>query len=323
MSNINNELRGGQMGAGKTAPILESCLINKTVKIRPVPIKTGLIVRSHDNPEIAESNSIWLTGTSRSIICPLDGRTSRLINPLTEKERFFLEDILGVNLDVNQQKDNFLMDELCRIQVIKDMDDLSITYTELDLSNPIDYIKYKICQVSPLVALGKQKAYRGDQMFYIDDEVEEIIVEREDNKLEDECMKYLYSIEERLDKLYNFLRTFHFTYRTSKIVPKDAKIDWIYNEIKNLIKDRSQRAKVHELVTMVKKDEAAFETKILIQDALSIGELIYYPNASEYRLPDSAEAIGKSLKEVETFLKNPAQQMLKERIKNQIKLQLK
>lgn len=74
---------------------------------------------------------------------------------------------------------------------------------------------------------------------------------------------------------------------------------------------------------MVKKDEAAFETKILIQDALSIGELIYYPNASEYRLPDSAEAIGKSLKEVETFLKNPAQQMLKERIKNQIKLQLK
>ena len=73
---------------------------------------------------------------------------------------------------------------------------------------------------------------------------------------------------------------------------------------------------------MVKKDLASYELKLVIQDALSIGEIKYNSSLNEYTNSVN-EVIGKSLKDVEDFLRNPANQIKREHIKAQIKLQLK
>ena len=296
-----------------------SCLLDKKVKIRPVPIRKTPFIVGGDRERI-KSEQIFLTGTSRSVICPLDINTGRLINPLTELERKYLENAVGVNLDVNRIENNYLKE--LRIVVSKITDDLEQTFTELDLSNPYDYLKYKICLLSPMVANTKKEHYTAEEWFYIDDNIEEVKVEHDENKLEDTCLKYLYSIEASKTKMYNLLRTYNFLFKTRKIIPKGVSVEWLYNELKDLIKYKDSRHRVYHIVKNIKDDEASYETGIIIQDALEIGELKYNSRDNEFTLP-TGELIGKSYDEVEKFLRNPKNQSQREFIKNQIKNTLK
>jgi len=317
---MTNSSASGKGVVENTTP--KSCLIpGKIVKVRPVPVRKTPFIVGTDRDRI-KSEQIMLTGTSRSIICPKYDN-GRFVEPLTWEEREYLEKALGVNLDINKPNDNYLNE--VRIQVSKNSDDIGDVFTELDLGTPDGFLAWRVCLVAPEVASEKNPEghYKAEHWFYLDDDEVQETSDRDGNKVEDDCLKFLYTIEDNKEKLYNFLRTFNLIFKTNKRIDKQsASSDWIYNEIKGLIKSRESRTRVHQLVEMVKKDLASYELKLVIQDALSIGEIKYNSSLNEYTNSVN-EVIGKSLKDVEDFLRNPANQIKREHIKAQIKLQLK
>lgn len=315
---MDNVVKGRENVVAETTTL--SYLIPKKVKIRPVPIKKSLFIIGKDQKRV-DSEQKMLTGTSRSIVCPIDGLTNRFINPFPDiKERIYFENLLGINLDINKPLDNYLAN--VRITILKDTDDFDLTFTELDLDNPHDYIAWKICLVAPEVANHREEFYTATQTFFIDDEQVSINDERELNKKEDDCLRYLFGIENSREKLYNFLRTYNLLNKTNRIVPKESKIEWLYNECRALTNSKISTDRMFKLIELIKKDLTSYEMVLFTQDALSIGEILYHSSNNEYRLP-SGEKLGNSLLEVEQFLRNELNQLIKERIKAQVKLQLK
>ena len=320
MAVINNSTTGKGVGE---QPTLKSCLIDKIIKVRPTPIRKTPYIIGGDRDRV-RSEQIMLSGTSRSIILPKNGLTNRFIDPLTYDERMYLEHILGVNLDINKPTDIYYIDDVCRIYITKNSDDIDDCYAELDLSTPIGYLQYKICLANPEVASAKnpEGKYTPEQAFYLDDALVETTVERDDNKEEDTCYKYLYSIEDRKDKLYNFLRTYNLLNKTRRYVDKNSSIEWMYNELKDLVRYRETRHKFYDLVEMIKKNEVSYELKIFIQDALEIGEIKYNSTDNIFTTP-TGDKLGANIGEIENYLKDPLNQQKREYIKSQIKLQLK
>jgi len=330
MANINSSSTGKGVGE---QPTLKSCLIDKVIKVRPTPIRKTPYIIGGDRDRV-RSEQIMLSGTSRSIILPKNGLTNRFIDPLTLDERLYLESVMGVNLDVlkpeytgdgaHKQPNIFYLDDQARIYISKNSDDIEDCYAELDLSTPQGYLQYKICLANPAVAPSKNPdgKYTPEQEFYLDDAVVETTVERDDNKEEDTCYKYLYSIEDRKDKLYNFLRTYNLLNKTRRYVDKNASIEWMYNELKDLVRYRETRHHFYELVEMIKKNETSYELKIFIQDALEIGEIKYNSNDNIFTTP-TGDKLGANISEIENYLKDPLNQQKREYIKSQIKLQLK
>jgi hypothetical protein len=292
-------------------------LPDKRVRIRPVLRQSAPFIKSQDK-NIERSERIMLTGTSRSIICPTDS-SGRYVNPFTEVERLWLEERLGINLDINVPKDNYL--DKARITISKQTDDINSAYAELDLFNPYGFILYKIACISPEVSNIKKDMYSVEELFYIEDaDVSESQL-KDENDNEDYCYEYILSIKGQKHKLSQLLKTYSMTYKLGRVIPKDASDEWLYNELKQLIKDKKARPKFHEVVRIAREDPATYELKLFIQDAVDCGEIIY--SGGEYKLGVSNTPLGKTLVEVEYYFKNINNQMTKERIKQQIELQKK
>jgi len=316
---MSNSNVGGKGVVEITTP--KSYLQNKIIKVKPVLRPRALFIVGTDNKTV-NSERIWLTGTSRSIICPKYDN-GRFVNPLTYDEQMFLEKALGVSLDVNKAEECYLSQ--IRIQVVKTSQDMEDVFTELDLSTPMGYLEYKICLVSPEVATSKSRdnLYTPEQWFYLEDIEIEVTTERNTNKVEDECLKFLYTIEEKKNKLFDFLRTYNYLNKTKRNVDRGTSTqEWIYNEIKDLIKSKDTRNNVHDLVELIKRDPVGYELKLLIQDALSIGEIRYDVSTNGY-VNNAGESVGSTFKDIEDFFRNPSNQLKKEHIKSQIQLQLK
>ena len=104
-------------------------LKNKTVIVRFLP-KEGSITDKHH---------VLFGGMAETAVktftVPVIASTNTLKNVLTNDEKAYFENLLGVNLSVHNKKDNYW--ENFKVRLIK-----SDNY--LDLSNPEDYIKYKV-----------------------------------------------------------------------------------------------------------------------------------------------------------------------------------
>jgi len=306
-----------------TTPSFKSPLIpGKIVRIKPVPVRKNNLIVGNDSRKV-RSESIMLTGSSKSILLKIDPRTGRLKNIFnSDAERIWFENKLGVELDPNKFENNYLTK--LRITITKSNEDIDDVYTELDLGNADDYLKYLICLNSDEVANSKNPMgmYTADQIFYIDDEEYTTQAETDKNKVEDECLEFLFSIKEKKAPLYNFYKVFNILYNKGRHIPRDTKLDVLYNFLKELIKDRTTIHKFHDLVIKRKEDKAWYETMVFIQEAMEIGEIKYYSNLGEFKLATN-ETIGKSYQEVVTYLLNPDSKALRERIKEQINAQLK
>lgn len=117
---------------------LINCLRNERVIVRYIPKQTGLVT----NPNHVLYGGMAENAVITFVVPKL--QSGIYVNILTNDEMEFLEDILGLEpntMSVYRKKDNYWSDisdnGVSRVQLTKQD-------TYLDLSNPIDYIKYKI-----------------------------------------------------------------------------------------------------------------------------------------------------------------------------------
>lgn len=110
-----------------------ACLRNETIVVRYIPRESGMIT----NPKHVFYGGMSENAT-RTFTVPILESSGRFKNVLTNEEKAYLEEVMGLEyntLSIYKKDDNFWENYTVR---------LTKGDTFLDLSDPNDYIKYKV-----------------------------------------------------------------------------------------------------------------------------------------------------------------------------------
>ena len=254
-------------------------LPNRKVTVRPIVRKKGSwLPADHDG-------SFMYTGCKRSYVLPIDGRRNQLIPILTAEEQTYYEKVLFMNpgdLSIYKRQDNFWAAHRFHVDVTKE----GLT---LDLSNPMDNLRYRVLKLNPEIAPSWAKRFdSGEFKFALVEEGEQVQTEVvKANKLQ-EAYKFLSEIENSADRMADFLKVY------GKKPAPNAKKDFLKAEHQKLIEEN-----IEEYLKLSKDKD--FEMKIFIDNCLEIGALV--KDKTKYMLP-GGDIIGTSLDDTVQYLRN-------------------
>lgn len=243
------------------------------------------------------------------VVVPKDGRNGELKDPLTKEERdYFESNASGLAVEIGdlstlKKKNNFWTN--FRVKLDKNV-------LQLDLSDPMDYLRYKVLSANTDIVApsSKEKYAKGTYRFAIveeDYEHEERVKAASEKK---NAYKFFGKIDNSPTKMKNFLNVYYTQKPGGKQVPPNAKKEFLIAEIEKLIE-------VDLLGFLKLIDDKDYDKKVLIFTAQRTGALVR--EGMTFKIPDGA-VIGDSLQEVITFFDNPANSeeviKLKARIEN-------
>jgi len=294
--------------ANKKKPIL----LDKKVQIAPIERANNISIKNqYGSVDISEAT--MLTGSSRSIVLPTNRRTGRLVDPLTKEEREFLEEELKMDLSVYAKEDNFWKSGQAIIKLHKTSRNLNSAVVELNLNDPYDFLLYKIALVSGRVSNSWEDRYdKADYEFVIKDLDSEHVEELKFTEIQDVVLEFLLKNKSNRSKLRGLLRIYGGTEQIPRGIGPDTRTDFIYNELRKLT--RSNKS-VQSLYNILDLDEATYEMKVFIEDAIAAGSIEKF--GTTYKL-QGGDTIGYGVEEVVAFLSEKKNQDIKLRVKNQI-----
>lgn len=269
-------------------------LINKKVKVVPVPRNGGWLPEDHDG-------SFMYSGCFLETCLPIDRKRKQLVQVLTRDEQTFFEKELFLNpgdLSIYKKIDNFW--HSFRIKLDKEG-------ATLDLSDPIDNLRWRVLVVDPRCAPSWEQRYAsGAHMFAIqDEEIETEVKVAKANKRKD-AYKFLGKIENSREKMRNVLRVY------GADPGKSVKAKVLYTKIDELIEDDTTLNKLLDVI-----NDKHFEMKIFLEDAIKAGAIT--KKETRYYLP-GGDKIGGTLLETMDWLKDTMNQDVYLKIKNQVEL---
>ena len=120
---------------------IKSPLLEKKVELVIIEKRPNAIMKSGADVSL-------LKGSSRSFRLAKDNN-GFLRDPLSKEEREYLESILGFNLSIYaknspEDKNYWITHRSSRIKLTRTGDDLESATIEFDLTDPIDFIRWKI-----------------------------------------------------------------------------------------------------------------------------------------------------------------------------------
>ncbi|MFT7118790.1 MAG: hypothetical protein ACI9LF_001172 [Flavobacteriales bacterium] len=273
-------------------------LPNKVVYVKPIKGRSWL--------PIDHAASFLFGESSIEYVVPRDSR-GVLVDPLTPEERDFFEsrkqsgmDFEIGDLSVHRKKENYW-----HKFVVK----LDSRQTKLDLSKPVDYMRYKvlltnkkfICPSADKESVDRKLSYK----FCIAEEGEEI--RRKSSGLDSmkEAFLFFNKMSSSNDDMIDFLNQYKLrNTKFKKSIPKDAKDTFLKSEIGDII--------TNDISTFLDiTNDPYYEDKKLVVNGLSAGaiELV----GRSYQTPESV-FLGDNTNEVVKYLNN--------KMNNEIKLQI-
>lgn len=232
-------------------------LDNKVVRLMPITRAGGMFKEeSHDG-------AFMFTGTVLSFVLPFDVKHHRFPTVFeTIDEQIAFETLLGVDLNMyNNDKKSFW--KTFNIKIVKDDKLMKYGYT-LDLRDPMDALKYRVCKVIPQIAPSwKEKddnpAYR--LAIVLEGEMEQAGAKKADNRKR----AYLFfgKIDGSQEKMYDLLRVM------GEAPPKNATIAWLKGTIDQMIEDPKKIGKFLSVI-----DDENYEFKLFIEDAKECGAIV-------------------------------------------------
>ena len=268
-------------------------LRNEVVTVRLVP-KLGSITDKHHvlYGGMAENSKVTLT-------VPIVESTGSFKNVLTNDEKAFFEDMLGVNLSVHNKVDNYWVN-------------YSVTLNKqdnyLDLSNPDDYIKYKVLLANKNMICPSLKEYNERPLatyrFVIVSNGVELEMATDKRKTKVECYKLAGKIENDHDTLQTVVELLD-----KRPMAEDTTTTFLANRLDELI-DSSYR-EVYKILT-----DPALPTQVLIKKGISEGVVakmgdFYYLKSGKEKTPMCEEGKDPTLKNAVAYLNNPKNQEVK------------
>lgn len=242
-----------------------NCLKKQRVIVRFIPKKRGFIT----NPKHVLSGGMS-NNAVRKFSLPKLASSGLYKNPLTNDEKEFLEYILNLEpnaLSIYKKKDNFWDDSnengISQVTLGK-QDNI------LDLSNPTDYIKYKILLANDNVICPSlqelQDKPKATYQFYILNEEDEVKSARKDMSIMQQCYMAFGKIQEDKDTL-----KFVIEYITGKPIAASTKIEWMQAEANKLIQANNK-------IFLKTVTDKLLNTKVLINRAINAGIISYKGN---------------------------------------------
>lgn len=267
-------------------------LRDERIIVKHVPKETAMI----HNPKhinyggMAENASRWIT-------VPLL-RNGVPVDVLTKQEKDYLEDVLGYEknaLSVHKKKDNFWSNFMVRLNKQDNI---------FDLSNPLDYIKYKVLLANTdIIASSLDVLHdrpKATYEFVILHENEEAKANKKKVNTNIEAYKELGKIEDDKDKLRVIVET-----ATGKPISAATKLDVLTDKIDKLITADAK------LFLRIAKDPM-LDTKVLLRLGVECGAVIlrnglYYTSENE----PMCEKGDATLSVAAAYLNLPKNQQLK------------
>jgi hypothetical protein len=248
-----------------------------------------------------------MEGTFDRLVCP-QLRSGQLTNVLTNDEKLYLEQAMHMDtneLSIHKKKDNFWHNQY--ISLGRD------TVT-LDLSTPLDYIKYKIAIANKyLVAESESQARARKTKYYIEDLDDVQRINKEKTNLAKTAWSSYGKMENNASKLRTFLIIFNesFGHATKKIA-KDAQLGFLQKEVSDIIEKR-----IKDYVEIINNPD--YDIREIISEGVQ--SEVLEKQGLKYFIAGSKEKIGDDLIATISFLKNPSNQETRLLIEERIKLQ--
>lgn len=247
---------------------VKSCLINKKVYVKFIPRNyMGISNQKHILYGGMAENSVTI------LTVPVLDSTGTYKNVLTKNEKKFLEEFMGLEYDalsiykkVNNYWDNFIV-RLTKQGIV------------LDLSDPNDYIKYKVLKANNDIIADSLETLRDKPRptykFYMTVEDEETAIANDNMTAIMKCYKEFGKYESDYDTLKCVVELIE-----GRPLSSNTKLDAIKAKVNTLIQERTKEF----LKTIT--DEYLSEV-VLIKKALSSGVIAkrgdYYYLASDNR----------------------------------------
>lgn len=270
---------------------IKDILKNKKIKVVAIRRDTGYLSAGHDG-DFLFTDTFWSTDLRR------DSNTNRLVSVLSKDEQEAFEKELNYKPGHLSfyNKDSEFWTKTLRIKLDKNG-------CVLDLSDPIDFLKHKVLQVSKFIAPSWADKYQsGEYKFALVDEEDEIKETVSKGSLISKAYKHFGKIEDSVEDMQNILRVYG---KKSNSVKKD----FLQAEINKLIE-----SDIKQFISII--EDVHFKTKVFIDKALQI-RAIDRTEKGGYCLAGGDE-LGRSLQEAIEFLESPRYQDIYLKLKAQI-----
>lgn len=223
-------------------------LPNKKVTVKYIKRRRGMATNVDDNHVIAGG---MLSGATKRYTVPLK-RNGGLFNVLTNAEKNYLESenaLRGADLSIYGKFWNDYYVTLYKRDNI------------LDLSDPYDYISYKILLSlkDDIASSWKTRNNKASYDFVIVEEGAELKENKKKYDAKKQAFKIYGKIEDDREQLLGILKLI-----TNRPISNNSKLDWIQGQVEEYI-DNSP-SKFLDLV-----NDGSFHTKILINKGVELG----------------------------------------------------
>ena len=263
-------------------------LPNRKVMVTPIRRKGGWV-------DVTSENNFLFKHAYFKLIVPMSKfRKDTLVDPLTKAERTFFESSeagLGLNtgdLLIHNKTATFWKEFSVRL-------DKNIMV--LDLSDPMDYITYKVLLVNTglIAPSAEQKTGKATYKYAIVEEGHDANVKVKAASNKKEAWKFFGKIDEDTQKMRDFLGIYTTLKPKGKSLPPNAKKSFLISQLEGIIENDLAG------FLAVAKDKD-YNKKVLITNALNAKALMR--EGLTFKTPED-RVIGDSMKEVINFFNDP------------------
>lgn len=257
-------------------------LPNKKVKVQPIKRKGGWLNELHPDHEA----NFLVANAKIKYAAPTIGG-GRVANPLTLEEREYLEKVLDEDLNPLKKENNFWVS---RFAV------LDRGMRVLDLSNPLDYIDYKILlmQKDRVAPSGDDKYKKGTYRYYIDDLEYEDKAKFKGVQAKKEAYKFFGKLEQKGKSAYVDFLNVYYQNQVGKKADMTMSEEKLVATIDDIIENETDR-----FITVAIDPE--YENRLFIVKALKIRAILV--EGGKYHLP-TGELIANSIEDLILWLKD-------------------
>lgn len=254
-------------------------LPDRKVKVMPVVRQGAWLPKGHDG-------EFMFTGTSAPISVPMNARTGTLVNPLTAEEQEYLEKALAKDpgdLSIYKpKKENFWSNYYVKLDKEGDI---------LDLSDPNQYIKYKVLTINKeLIAPSFESRYSipTSRWMLVDVDHEIQSAAKQADLMQSVWMEFG-AMKNNTSKLKNVLKI-----HTNKQIPKNAKHEFLISEVKKIVEDTP-----NAFIRIMQ--DPNFDMRCFIEDAVEAGAIVKV-SRNKYAIagePDDIYTVNQLIEELD------------------------
>lgn len=289
--------------------MVENPLLNKKVAVCPIYREGGWLqitsgIKNHDGAFLNSGAQYKIKGT------PFSASTRVHIDPLTDAEKqYFIQKEIGLGINIEDLSPHKPKNFWSRFEVALTRDPIV-----LDLSNPMDYLRYKflLSQRDTISPSWNERFQKGTYKFSIKDDEADQEEEISNIDLEMDVISHFNKIQGSVRKMSALLTLYYSKMNNNKRVPANATTSFLKTELHKLIK--SNLKDIHAVII-----DPYFEERVLVAQAIDAG-VIQKLGASEYQIVGEEDKL--NLKELLDFLRSKKNQAIKAKIEAQLENQL-